>query len=80
MDAERQYTRDKHLTLLQKSMATLEHILLGVTREHATTLRDGDNGWTSWKSSVTCAITNRFSQTVSPPFAIRTSRSSSLTM
>jgi hypothetical protein len=47
MDAERQYTRDKHLTLLEKSMATLEHILRGVTREQATTLRDGENGWTT---------------------------------
>jgi hypothetical protein len=38
--------RQKHITLMQKTLATLNNIFANVTPEQATTLRDGEDGWT----------------------------------
>ena len=47
MDTETQYIRDKHITLLEKSLAILTHVLHDVTPQQATTYRDGSDGWTT---------------------------------
>jgi hypothetical protein len=47
MDTETAYIRDKHIALLEKSLATLTHVLRYVTPEQATTYRDGEDGWTT---------------------------------
>lgn len=38
--------RLKHITLMQKTIATLNNVLADVTPEQAATLRDGADGWT----------------------------------
>lgn len=39
--------REKHITLMERSVLILEHVLSSVTQEDATTYRDGDDGWTT---------------------------------
>lgn len=42
-----QFIQQRYLTLMQNTVATLGHILKGVTPQEVTTLRDGPNGWTT---------------------------------
>jgi len=38
--------RNKYLALMQNSALVYQHVLANVSQETATTLRDGDDGWT----------------------------------
>lgn len=42
-----QFIQQRYLTLMQNTVATLGHILKGLTPQEITTLRDGPNGWTT---------------------------------
>jgi len=41
------FVQQRYLTLMQNTVATLGHILKGVTSQEAATFRDGPNGWTT---------------------------------
>ncbi len=41
-----QLVQQRYLTLMQNTVATLGHVLKGVTPQEATTFRDGPTGWT----------------------------------
>lgn len=46
LDTNIERTRKRHMLLMQRSITILGYILHDVTQEDATTLRDGEGGWT----------------------------------